>query len=62
MIVAIKKTVLISVRFVAARDDFSSSPGKPDSQVAPLFDWRESLVADRRYLSLRLCCGAEYAG
>jgi hypothetical protein len=42
--------VPISVRFVAARDDYASSPEGPDSQVAPVFDWRETPVRDRRYL------------
>ena len=43
-------SMLISGRIVAARDDFASSPIKPDSQVAPFFDWRESPVTDRRSL------------
>jgi hypothetical protein len=51
--VATTETMLLSVHIVAARDDIASSPEKPDSQVAPVFDWRESPVTDRRYLWLR---------
>jgi hypothetical protein len=53
MMVAMAKTMLISVRIVAAGDDFASSPVKPDSQAAPVSGWRESPVADRRHLLLR---------
>ena len=31
-------------------DDYASSPEGPDSHVAPVFDWRETPVRDRRYL------------
>jgi len=43
----------ISVRIVHVCDDFESSTERPDSQVAPVFDWRESPVTDWRHLRLR---------
>ena len=53
-------SMLISVRIVHVCDDFASSTARPDSQVAPVFDWRESPVTDRRHLRLRRSRAKKY--
>ena len=55
------EAVQISVRIVHVCDDCAPSPARPDSRAAPVFDWRESPVTDRRYLLVapRLARGLE---